>query len=86
MMLGVATAAESTDGERKSRGNSSGGNEVWRRCDGPAVDGLRRFEPVSCVDSVGRLREMGVPEPGGEPAYGGEVAMACECEFGSSDK
>lgn len=54
----------------------SGGNEVCRRCDGPAADGFRRLftddeEGVREARFLGRLME----EPGGEPANGGEVAI-----------
>jgi hypothetical protein len=40
------------------------------------VDGLRRSGLVICVDSVGRFGEIGAFKSGGEPAYGGEVAIA----------
>jgi hypothetical protein len=80
MTLGVPIAAESTEGERPPIGNSSGGKDVWRRCEGPATaDGLRRLAPDIWDERAGRLREMGVPLPGGDPAYGGEVAMSSLC-------
>jgi hypothetical protein len=43
----------STEGERNEgvcAEVGSGGNEVWRRCEGPALDGLRRLDDCEGVD------------------------------------
>jgi hypothetical protein len=65
---------ESTDGERLPWfGMLSGGKEVCRSCDGPAVDGFRRLlAPGGPIEE--RFRGIMRLDSGGEPA-GGEVAM-----------
>ena len=76
---------ESTDGDREyvapMETPSSGGKEVWRRCDGPAEEGLRRFEAdVVSGDMDGRFLEVGraTEVKGGEPwEYGGDDAIMC---------
>ncbi len=77
---------ESTDGDREyvapKETPSSGGKEVWRRCDGPAEEGLRRFEAdVVSGGMVGRFLEVGraTEVKGGEAwEYGGDDAISRE--------
>jgi hypothetical protein len=73
---------ESTEGERlPCPGMFSGGKDVWRRCEGPACETLRRFWLVDGELSDGRFFAALRCEIGGEPA-GGEVAIVnVRCGF-----
>jgi hypothetical protein len=63
MTLGVVVLPRaimllSTEGERKEgvcAEVGSGGNEVWRRCEGPALDGLRRLDDCGLCEPAGRF-------------------------------